>query len=126
MAIKINLTPKEYEVEDPKYGRFTMIPLGINKDLELQQMSREIGEDLKELEKYVKRDKTKKLSDKELKEAQVRLDELAEKIEKRKIKIIEIWKSVFIFEDEKKKEQLFSDVTIDRIREVYNEVIANA
>lgn len=126
MAIKINLTPKEYEVEDPKYGRFTMIPLGINKDLELQQMSREIGEDLKELEKYVKRDKTKKLSDKELKEAQVRLDELAEKIGKRKIKIIEIWKSVFIFEDEKKKEQLFSDVTIDRIREVYNEVIANA
>lgn len=126
MAMKINLTPREYEVEDPKYGRFTIIPIGINKDLEMQQMSREIGDDLKELESYVRSDKDKKLSDKEIAEAQVRVNELAQRIEDRKARVIEIWKSVFIFKDEKKKEQLFEDVTIDRIRAVYDEVLANA
>lgn len=124
MAYQLNLTPKEYDVEDPHFGSFKIIPMAINKDLELEQISKEVQTDLDKLESYSKEDK--KLSKEELKAREKEVVEMGRRIEARKSRLYEIWKSVFIFEDEKKKEELFNTVTLEQIRKIHMEVIANA
>lgn len=46
MAMKIDLSPKKYEAEIGDYGKFFVRPLGINEELEMQQLAREIDEDV--------------------------------------------------------------------------------
>lgn len=52
MAIKVEIAPINIEIEIPKYGKFTVTPLGAGAEAEIRMAFRKIDEAVKEVEKY--------------------------------------------------------------------------
>ena len=124
MTIKINLQPKNIKAELGDYGIFTLRPMGINEDLLLSQYARELQESMAELDE-IKTKAQGNISDEDQVKITKRLQEISEKMTKRKEDVSGIFKRLFICDDEKQHEKLFNEVPMDAIRKAYDEVMQN-
>ena len=121
---KIELKPETHTAEIGEYGVFEVRPYGINEDLEMDRLNREANEMLaqaKELADAAEKTKAKADEDAFL-EFYKQADE---QVKKTKKKIVAIIRSTFKSEKKGAVDRLFDEISLNKLKEIHDEVVAN-
>ena len=124
--MKIELAPRNIEVELPNYGTFNVIPLGAGAEAEIKVVHRKIAELNEEVKKYngiVEKEKNGEDVDKESEEYKNALKAYNDLLDAfSELKDITLEKMRGCFKG-KNAEKIFNDFSYEQIMQIYSEAV---